>query len=119
MINFRKYSENNNTYFIFPRDLDPESFPIDLHGPVKCGISEPGKELIRLYQDFPPKKRRFVDLGEFHGDDSLNNGIWAYFRDKRKMDDFLNSHIPFLIKEYEQLQGVVPFKLLKTRVFIP
>lgn len=105
MIEFRKYSENN-TYFILPRDLDPELFPTDLYGPVKCGILEPGKKLIRIDQNFPPKSRFFEDQKEFLGKiGSLNKGIWVYFKDEKKMETFLDTHAPILVKEYEQLQG--------------
>jgi hypothetical protein len=118
MINFRKYSEKS-ACFILQRDLDPELFPAHLYGSVKCGILEPGKELVRLCQDFPPKRRFFGDLEEFNWFGSLNNGIWVYFKDKKKMDDFLNSHIPYTVEEYNKLQGAVPFSLLKIRALMP
>lgn len=118
MINFRKYSENN-IYFILSQDLDPGLFPTDFYGPVKCGVLEPGKELIRVRQDFPPKRRLFEDKEEFIGNGSLNNGLWVYFKDKNKMETFLDIHTPIFVREYEQLQGAVPFELLKTRVYVP
>jgi hypothetical protein len=118
MINFRNYKENNS-YFILSQNLDPELFPIDLFGPVKCGILDPPGELIRIRQEFNQKRRFFESQEEFADEGGICNGVWVYFRSKKKMEDFLAKKTPLFIKDYEQLDKAIPFKLLRKRVFIP
>lgn len=119
MIKFKNYKENNNIHFILSQDLKPENFPAHLYGPVKCGFLDPPGMLIRLAQAFIPKKKYFNDLWEFSDERNLNNGIWAYFREKDKMEKFLNSTRALTSMEYDKIPNALEYDRLRKRVIVP
>ena len=101
MIKFYNYIKKR--YII--KELREEDFPCDLIGPVL--LCEKDGKLVEVTRDRKPGIHYFSTqesfyIGDYHG--NFSPGTWAYFKNKKSLDDALECLEKISIQEYETIR---------------